>query len=382
MKIVCIIDNFLRAGTQLHLQRLVVELSKRGHVIHLVSLEGGGDLAPEFERTGVAITLLKTGAYYRRNTLPVIFQLAERLRQIKPDIVHTFLLKANLVGPAAAGMAGVPVVLTSRRSLGYNLKPNHLQMLGFIEQNWTDGIVANAKAIADITVDREGVLREQIHVIPNGIDPNQFQKPPDQTFCTNLGIPPSVQVIGCVANIRPVKGYEYLLTAFAKVVWQYSKMHLLIVGNAAGNADYLKILEAQAAELGISQKMTIWQDCTDIPSALALIDIAVLSSTSEGMSNALLEYMAAEKPIIATSVGGNPEVIENGVSGLLVPPKDSIALAASISCLLSDDALAQNLGVSAQNRAQKYFALSIMLDRHEQLYQKLLTQKGDEKNGD
>lgn len=374
MKIVYIIDRLVDAGTQRHLYRLARGLHRQhreNYDIRVICLEEEGYTAQKFREIGIRVSAFHTGAYYTLDTLRKVHAIANYLAAEKPGIVENYLLKANLLGTAAAGMAGVPVILSTRRSMGYDFKPNHVEMLKFIDRNWTAGVVVNSQAAADITMEREKVAPGKIHLVYNGIDGERFHQPRDQTLKQEFKIPAEAVVLGAVGNIRPVKGYEYLLSALEKAAGSCPQVCLLIVGNVYQHGEYFQKLEKQAKELNIRSRVVFLQNCPDIPGVLSLVDIALLPSLSEGFSNTLLEYMAAQKPIIATAVGGNPEAITHEESGLLVPPRDSPALAGAITRLLKDRDFAAKLAVNARKRVLEKFSLEKMIENYRRLYKKL-----------
>lgn len=376
MKIVYMIDNLNLGGTSLALERLAVGLFKRGHEVHVVSMEGRSVIADRLETLGIPVITMDTGAYYLRKNLPIYFSMATYLSKHRFDVAHTFLLKANLIGPSIAAMADIPVILTTRVSLGYDHKPNHFQMLHFTERNWTDGIVVNGEAVGEVTSLQEKVPMEKIHLLPNGFDVESFKVPKNQALFLKLSLPENAPIIGMVANIRPIKGYEILVSAFHELIQTMSNAHLLIVGNVGfdGGGSFRK-LQDQIKNLGLQEKITFFHGCQDVPEALSLLDVALLCSHSEGSSFSLLEYMAAGIPTVATQVGGNGEVIVHGENGLLVPPKDPHALAKAILELLNDKEKANKMAQEAKKLVKKEFGLSLMLDRHEHLYQSLLQKK-------
>ncbi len=379
MKIIYIIDRLIEAGTQRHLYQLAIELKKKKHDIQIVCLEEKGPLAQSLEDKNITVTEFNTGAVYKPDSIKKLLLLAQLLKSQKPDLVQTFLLKANLMGIVAARLARVPIILSSRRSLGYDFKKSHYVMLRLLDRLTTATLV-NSLAIKEITKSKENITTDKLTIIYNGVDVNQFDVPKNSSLKQELAIPETAPVIGMVANIRPVKGYEYLFSAMEKVAEQNPAAHCLVVGNVHDNSGYFQRLKTQAEGKGIWSRFRVLQGYKDIPQALSIIDVAVLSSISEGFSNTLLEYMAAGKPIIATRVGGNPEAIKHGRTGFLVPPGDATALADGINQILSNDSFAQSLADNARIRVNREFSLDGMASAHEQYYLNLLTKFQGTKN--
>ena len=207
----------------------------------------------------------------------------------------------------------------------------------------------------------DGVAPESVVVVRNGIDLGRFVEMQSPAASTN-GRP---RRIGMVANLRPVKGPDVFIRAAALVHAE----HKDTIFSMAGEGDRASA-EALARECEIEDRLELLGTVSDIPAFLAQLDVAVLTSHSEGLSNALLEYMAAGRPIVATAVGGNVELIEDGTSGLLVPPDDPEAVAAAIKRLLSNLALSSGLATAARERVSREYSCRAMIQQHVDLYQR------------
>jgi glycosyltransferase involved in cell wall biosynthesis len=173
-----------------------------------------------------------------------------------------------------------------------------------------------------------------------------------------------VRRVGVVANLRSVKGLETLIEAAARLAPVSSD----VVWEVAGEGEHRPVLEQALREKRLAERFSLPGALADIPAFLASLAVAVLPSRAEGMSNALLEYMAAGRPIVATAVGGNGELIQNGIHGLLVPPDDAGSLARAIGRLLDNPDLACRLGSAARRRAQERYSREAMVRRFEQFY--------------
>jgi glycosyltransferase involved in cell wall biosynthesis len=179
-----------------------------------------------------------------------------------------------------------------------------------------------------------------------------------------------VRRVGMVANLRPVKGPDVFLRAAAIVAGRLPSARFLIAGAGDDPSARQFIRECR-----IGDRCELRGTVRDVPAFLGELDVAVLASHSEGMSNALLEYMAAARPIVATAVGGNVELVEDGVEGLLVPPGDPSARADAVTRLLADPGLASRLGVAARQRARTRYSREAMIRRYEDLYHQLCADK-------
>jgi glycosyltransferase involved in cell wall biosynthesis len=250
----------------------------------------------------------------------------------------------------------VPRVLRTRNNLGYWMTPWH-RRLGRLCDALSDGLVANCDACRDAVVTDEGLDPGRVVVLENGVDLSRFHDAP---------LPRGGRV-GVTANLRPVKGLDVFVRAAAGV----GAAHPGATFHVAGEGPLRPELERLARDLGLGGRLHLCGSVADVPGFLAGLDVAVLPSLTEGMSNALLEYMAAGRAVVATAVGANARLVEDGVTGLLVPPGDAGRLAAAVGKLLSDPALAARLGAEARRRVAERHGRPAMVRRFEDFYGRL-----------
>jgi L-malate glycosyltransferase len=253
-------------------------------------------------------------------------------------------------------------VLRTRRDLGYWLRPID-RVLGRFYNRLTTAVVANCEACRRAVIAQERTSPDAVAVIENGIDLAPFAAIPAPAPDGNG----HCRTVGMVANLRPVKAPEVFVRAAAIVARRVPG----VVFQIAGGGD-LNGVRRLADECGLGNRLRLRGAVDDIPAFVGRLDVAVLTSHSEGLSNAMLEYMAAARPIVATAVGGNVELIENGVHGLLVPPANPEAVAGAIERLLADHALAAALGIAARQRVAEHFSPAAMVERYQQLYARLM----------
>lgn len=271
------------------------------------------------------------------------------VRRERLDVVLTFFRDANVVATLGARWAGVPIV-SGRRNFGYWHTPGEIRILRFLNR-FTRCFVANSEAVREQTVRREGVSRERIVVIPNAVDVERFRPAAPgerETLRAQFGFPATAPLIGCVANLRPVKGHEVVLDAFASVCARVPQARLALVGEGP-----LEIpLRERARALGVLDRLHFLGLRQDVPDLLRAFDVGVLASHSEGLSNALLEAMASGLPTVATAVGGNSELLQDGALGVLVPASDPAAMAAALAELLTSPDRRRRLGAAARDRVR------------------------------
>ena len=291
-----------------------------------------------------------------RNDLDLrpIFRLRRLIRSGRYDIIHFHTKRAHTFSLwLRRGKSKVNWVVTRR--MDYAVKNNWYNR--YLYNRRVDGVVAISEKIAGILVEG-GVRREKIRVIHSGIDLAPFQKV--QRGSSNSSSP----VIGTVAVMEERKGHRFLLEAAALLKQQGHQLSYRF----AGDGSQIERLKKIALGLGLQQEVTFEGFVSDIPNFLSAIDILVLSSLYEGLGVAVLEAMAAGKAVIATRVGGLPELVHERVTGLLVPPRDPQALAQSIAQLVSQRHVVQQMGSKARERVQQYFTMEQMAKKNEDYY--------------
>ncbi len=239
---------------------------------------------------------------------------------------------------------------------------------------WATGIITNSHTLKQQCLQHEKyVTDEKIQVISNGVDLSRYSRiSPNGPLKKALHIPDNTYVIGMVANLRPVKGPQDFLKAAARVLQISPQTVFLCVGRSA---DMQPELTTLAANLGIQDALRFTGERDDIPDLLSIFDVQVSSSLEEGFSNAILEGMAMGKPIVATDVGGNPELVVHEHTGLLVPPGNPDRLAEAILRVLGDQSLREQFGQAGRQRITTLFRVEEMIHQLDTLYQNLAAGK-------
>ncbi|RYD02072.1 hypothetical protein N752_26850 [Desulforamulus aquiferis] len=262
--------------------------------------------------------------------------LIRHLHNTRTSIMHAHSSKGALVGRVAAAIARTPVVIfTAHNSIFYEEWPEWKKRLfASVERflaRFTDRIITVSDALKQELIEREGLQGKHITTIYNGIDVSRFETKNDlMTIRKSMDIPELGPVIGTIARLASQKGLSYFLKA-ASLLKDY-QVNFLIVGDGP----LMEALQKEAVDLGIQNRVTFAGRREDIPEIMSIIDIFVLPSITEGLPLTILEAMAAGKPVVATQVGGIPEAIVQGKTGLMVPPKDPEALAVSLAGLLGE----------------------------------------------
>ena len=339
-------------GTEGQLQLLLGNLPD-GWRASLWVLRAANDLADA--AFPVPIRRLGIGSLKSPLTIRRLRKLATEVQDLGIDLIHSFLADTCLVAPILGHYAGVPAV-TSRRDLGYWQTARIIEALRRVNRLAT-AIVANAEVVGRRTVTIEHALPSQVHVIANGHPGARFEAPADPDLRTRLGIPTEARIVGLLANFRPLKRVEDLIQALAQLADDAADVHVLLIGTGPEGADHLRLAES----LGLQGRVHVHGVIGDVVPVLKLLTIGVLCSESEGLSNALIEYMACGLPVIASDVGGNPEVVSDESTGLLYPAGDIPRLTAALRSLLLDPDRAACLGAAGRARFEERYLLDRMV---------------------
>ncbi|MCL5289251.1 MAG: glycosyltransferase [Acidobacteria bacterium] len=294
------------------------------------------------------------------------FALRRHLRRQEISVAHSFDFYTNLMLIPTARLAGVPAVIGSQRQLGDLLPPMkravQARILGLC-----DRVVCNSRAASNL-LREQGVAARKLAVIPNGLPAEAFAETPPA-----LPQRPGVLRVGVLARMNePVKNHPVFLRAVARLLTKFPTLEILLVGDGALRPG----LEKLAAELGFGERACFLGDRRDIPAVLASMDLSVLPSHSESLSNAIMESMAAGKAVVACRVGGNPDLVRENETGLLVPPNDEQSLAEAIEYLLQRPELVREWGRRGKEVALASFTVQRAREQYEQLYTDVLVEKG------
>jgi glycosyltransferase involved in cell wall biosynthesis/CelD/BcsL family acetyltransferase involved in cellulose biosynthesis len=317
------------------------------------------------------VTKLRLGHVKRPTTWLRIAALAQRVRREKIDLIHTYHSDASLWMPYVGLLAGVPVIV-SRRDLGFWQTPSKAQLLR-ASGRFVDLVIANAQAVKRQTVAAEHVPPARVEVVPNGHDPARFDAPPDSTLRTRLGLPDGARLVGLVANLKPLKRQHDLIDAFQLLGGRFTDVHALLVGTGT-EAEREALLE-RAHEAGLAGRVHVLGVKGDVVPILKHLEVGVLCSETEGLSNSILEYLGAGLPVIATQVGGNPELVREGENGFLVAVGKPPALAERLGQVLGDAALRRRLGEGARRSFDARYRLERMVGETVACYERVLAER-------
>ena len=361
------LTNFHIGGTERQVANLALGLDASRFDLHLACLRNSGELLQELESLPVPRPVFKIGRLYGLKTLWQAIRLARYVRRNLIQIVHSYGFYPNVFAVPAARFAGASIVVASIRDRGDILTPAQRRLQKLVCK-LADCVLVNAEAIRE-TLIAQGYSPDKIVVIRNGIVKSRVAAPEQgAALRCELGLAADAPLVLVFSRLNRMKGVEYFLDAAAIVAERFPEARFLIAGDGANRQE----LEDRAARLEIAEHVIFTGFRTDIPVLLSEAALSVLPSLSEGLSNSLLESMAAGVPVIAASVGGNPEIVEDSVSGTLVPPRDAAALAEAMMALLRDPELAAQFGAAGRRRVAEFFSMERSVHEVERLYQRLV----------
>ena len=375
MRVAHLIKATRIGGAERHLLILLKALRKRDIDAHLLVIVEGDNLMDNLVAEAKAADIpVQRIVIHSDIDVGVINRIRLRLRQLKPQILHTHLIHADVFGFMAGRLALVPTIISTRhnddafRRNFFMKRLNHAFWRGF------SGGIAISEAVREFTIRVEGVKPDKIHLVRYGIeyDASAYETPAQNrlAFCEELGIDANSIIIGIACRLIEQKGVSYALKAIARLP-ENNHIHLVI----AGDGPLRKSLSEQAKQLRIQDRVHFlgWRD--DVSQIMAAWDIFLMPSLWEGFGLVLLEAMSKRIPVIASNVSAIPEVVEHGETGLLVPPRNPDSLAQAIRMLVDDRALRAYMGLMAEDRLEQNFTVDRMADETIAVYNEIVRKK-------
>jgi glycosyltransferase involved in cell wall biosynthesis len=365
------VDSFRIGGTELNAARTAIRLDPERFELVVLCLREDGELREEYARANIPVYHFPIGSLLSMRTAREGVRLMQFLRDRQVQILHAHDVYTNCFAVPFARLAGVPTVIASRR-FWHTVPRPALRHANRVAYRFAHRILANSPSVARLLTTEEGVSPSRVLTVPNFVEADAFDAPPaDQLMAlrSRLGLAGHdfAPVIGIVARLDPVKDHAALLRA-AKVLIDRGRTFRLVI---VGDGDQRGPLERLTSELGLGPSIHFAGQLSHRPNPHALFDVSVLCSTAEGFPNAILEAMAAGRPVVATRVGGIPDAVEEGRTGLLVAPGDVEGLAVALDGLLTDDARRTALGAAGRERAREMYGERSVLRTLEDAYLEL-----------
>jgi glycosyltransferase involved in cell wall biosynthesis len=364
IKIAQVIYGLKFGGAEKLLIPLSTKLNPRKFKVMVVALTCGGPVEDELKRQGVDVRILRHDG---RFGLLELIRLIRILKKGKFDIVHTHLQNADLWAGLAANFCRIRHVSTFH---GEYFKKT---LTEFLKQRLRvilpDKIIAVSQSTARHCIARLGAKADKIVVIYNGVEVDAYDIALGVAAKRKeMGISETAVVLGAFGRLEIEKGHRYLIKALSLLKMSYSNIVTLIVGIGSLGQELVEMAQG----LGLKKEIRFLGERSDIPELLKIVDIVVSPSLSEGLSISCLEAMAAARLVVATEVGGIPELIEDKQSGVLVESGNPLSLAKVISSVIENKVLAQRLGLQARERVKVSFSIDKMIDKTASLYEELV----------
>ena len=366
---------FAIGGTERHVVSLADGIDYSRFELEFGCLKRSGEFLQQIEARGLTVNEYAVARLYGPRTVAQQIRFARHLRRRRIQIMHSYNFYPNVFAIPAARLARTPLVLASIRDTGAYLSPRQRRVQR-LACRLADHILVNAEAVRQWLI-AEGYDSTRISVIRNGLDLSRFTPGGDGSWLRReLGLPDEAPLVAMLSRLSRMKGVEDFLDAAATLTERFPEAHFLVIGDtiAHDGSQYRRELESRVRHLGLGKRVIFTGFRLDVPRLLSAITVSVLPSLSEGLSNTILESMAAGAPVVATRVGGSPEALEDGVDGLLIPPADSAALSRAISWVLEHPEASRDMGRRARARVAEEFSLQRMIRETECLYARLLEQ--------
>lgn len=366
-----LVDSLEYGGTELNALRTLEAINREDFSPLVIHFHRVGPLLGRYADAAIP-TLHFPLPGLARLDLPIrIVALARVLRAHDVHILHTQDVYSNILGVLAGRLARVPVAIASRRWLRQT--PHHLLLrANRLVTRRATGVLANSEALATLVAQEDGVPRSRVQMVPNFVSDQILNVERHQLRAharAALGIPKHLfPVLGIVARLSQVKRHDLLLEAFSRMQPQAARGLLVLVGEGTEESR----LRALVSRFGMESRVLFTGTRTDSAQLHAAFDVSILCSDSEGFPNSVIEAMACGVPVIATRVGGTPEAVNHGHTGLLVPPGDPTALADAIAAMLADAGLRERMGTEGRRVAVDKYSRNAVLPRLEAWYHELL----------
>ena len=368
IKICYIIGQLTMGGAEKQLFQLVRSIDKKKFQPVVISLSEDGFWAEEIRKIGIQVMEIRRHKSKEFNRL---IKLIKFLRKEKPDIVHTYLFSANTYGRIAAILAKIPVIIASERNAGEMGKDKNRYMIYIdkILSLFSDGIICNSLHCSNNLITKYSFDVKKVFIVHNGINGNDYL---GESRCSSStkSLP---KVIGTIGGLNQKKNHKLFLS-IAKAVLDMSEnknIKFLVIGDGP----LKKELETHSKHLGIGDNVIFTGERTDIPELLHSMDIFVMTSSYEGLSNTIMEAMSAGLPVIATNVGGNSELIVNGESGFLCASNNAIVFSEKVLSLINNEDKARQMGEHGKRRIEEEFGVERMVSETETIYNNIVKQK-------
>ena len=367
LRVAFCIDNMGTGGTELNAVRTAERLDRDRFDLTVVTLGADGPMAARYAAAGIPVVAYPLPSLFSATAVRQAARFARFLAEQRFDVVHSHDSYNNIFAVFAARAGRVPAVIASKR--WWRPEGPH-QLANAVAFRFAHCVLANSDAVARSLREMERVSPRRIAVVPNFVDEPAFTPLPAAErarLLGELGVPDGAVVVGVVAGLRPVKDIHSLLAAVATLRGRWPALHVVLVGDGPLREQ----LATEARAMGLGDALHLAGHRPQEPNPHALLDVSVLCSLHEGFPNSVVEAMAAARPVVGTAVGGIPDAVVEGETGMLVPPQSPERLAAALDSLLVDPTRRTRMGEAGQRRARERYHATAVVPQLEELYETL-----------
>lgn len=355
------VDSMEVGGSELNAIRTLECLDRSRFDLTVFHMGAGGPLLERYAALALPMVRVAVKSFKHPSALVAGLRFVGELRRRRIQILHSHDIYSNIFSVPWARLAGTPVVLASKR--WQHAVPGRIHVLANrIASRMASGVLANSSAVARSLIEHDRVPAARIQIIPNFVGGDAFlEYPADRRrgLLADLGIAEDARLIGVVARLVPVKDHGFLLRALPTLCARYPNLHVLFIGDGPSRG----ALVDESTSLGLAGRVHFVGTLPNVPNPHGLLDISVLPSRTEGFPNAVVEAMAAGRPVVATAVGGTPEAVVPGRTGFLVPSGDQTSLHDALVQLLESPELRREFGSAGRERARVEYHVDAVLAR-------------------
>jgi glycosyltransferase involved in cell wall biosynthesis len=363
ISILHIITTLDVGGAEKHLLSLLANLDRARFQFTIVFLKGRGELVPYFECNGIRVVSLNVKGVW---DISALARIAFLVKKGAYDIVHTHLPRADFFGTLGARLGGSKVIICTKHNEDQYFRNPFLASLARFAARFDTKVVVISDAVGRFMTDVIGIPREKISKIYYGIEVKAFSS--RGTLRREYDIPQEIPLAGVIGRFEEQKGHRFVIQAIKKIKETLPQAKFVFAGRGALEDE----LRSLANRAGVETNIIFAGFRDDISNVISDIDVLILPSLWEGFGLVLLEAMAASKPVIATGIGAIPEVVEDGITGILVTPRDVEMMVTAVTRLLVDSEMARRLGKAGRARVIEHFGLQKMVREWQRLYEGLL----------
>lgn len=370
IKVLKFLNHFFVGGTERQFVQVATGLDQEQFEVEIACFKPKGPLLQVLRPEMPVHVYPANGSFYNRHSIVSQLRMMKDIRTRGIDIVHPYGWYPIVFAVPPARLAMRPRIIASIRDAGAYMTPAKIRALKFA-CSLADSVLANSGAGREWLL-AQGIKEEKIDVIRNGIAvqaPTRWVR--DGRIRKELGIPADMPVCACIGRAVSGKGIDFYLQAARILADQGRDMRFLVIGAISSERNYRSEMEILARELRLDDRVIFMGERKDVADILREIDMVVHPSLTEGLSNVILEAMGTGLPVVATRVGGNPELVQHGRTGLLIPPENAGEIAAAITRLVDDSEMGRAFGAAGRQRILQEFSVGRMLRQTEDLYLRL-----------